>query len=66
MDTDHRSGFDLDEVLRAYVPIFCIRSIEVNRLTETLGGLAKELGMEVNIYDPGSGLKKPDKKWVRI
>jgi AAA+ superfamily predicted ATPase len=64
MDTDLRAGFDLDEVLRAYVPIFCVRSIEVGRLTEELSGLAKELGMEVNTYDPGNGLQRPNKQWV--
>jgi ATPase family associated with various cellular activities (AAA) len=66
MDKDLRAGFDLDEVLRAYVPIFCVRSIEVGRLTEELSGLAKELGMEVNVYDPGGGLKRPDKQWATM
>jgi len=66
MSKDLRRGFDLDEVLRAYVPIFCIRTIEVSRLTDELSGLGKNLGMVVNIYNPGSGLKRSGKKWTAI
>jgi hypothetical protein len=57
---------DLREVLQAYIPVFCVGSIEVERVTRELIRLAEDKALVVNIYSPGEGLRKQGEKVTQM
>jgi len=67
-----RSGADpsadlgMADLLRAYLPVFCVRTAEVERSSVELRALAEEIGMEVFSYSPGEGLTRDGRKWVNL
>lgn len=58
------SNFDIQDLIRAYIPAFFVGTMELDRATKTLILQGKALGMDVYIFDPGEGLSKKGKNWV--
>ena len=62
MCTNTCLDFSLEEMIQGHVPVFCVGSIEVERVTREIIRLGEDRGLMVNIYSPGEGLKRQGEK----
>jgi len=58
------SEYEMEDLIRAYIPVFAVRTIEADRITRELVAMAEALDMKAYIYNPGEGLNRGGKKWV--
>ena len=63
MERNTGPGVGLEEMLRAYIPVFFLGTREPWQATAELSSLGGKLGMEVCVFNPGEGLKRKGRKW---
>ncbi len=63
MERNTGPGVGLEEMLRAYIPVFFLGTREPWQATAELSSLGGKLGMDVCVFNPGEGLKRKGKKW---
>jgi AAA+ superfamily predicted ATPase len=66
MDRNRMPEYGMEDLIRSYITVFGVRTIEVGRATRELAALARSLEMRVHVYNPGEGLDRGEKKWVSM